>query len=263
MSLTPKDVRLVIPMSGLGSRFLRAGYDCPKPLIDVGGRPLIAWVLRMFPGAENPLFICRREHIETTPMKEILMDLRPKGEIAVIEGAKKGPVDALLKAQDHIEDDRPVMVSYCDYYMQWDYAAFCAGAGQRACDGAVPCYTGFHPHLLPAKNLYASCKTDADGNLVEIKEKFSFEADKTKALHSPGAYYFKSGAILKKYGYRLMEREDSLNGEYYASMVYNHLVADGLKVWVPTGIPHFCQWGTPEDLADYLLWNQLIERQTA
>ena len=35
--------------------------------------------------------------------------------------------------------------------------------------------------------------------LLEIKEKFSFENDKSKAFHSGGNYYFKSGELLKTF----------------------------------------------------------------
>lgn len=252
-----KNWQLVIPMSGLGSRFLRVGYTDPKPLIEIDGHPMIEWVLRMFPGAEDPIFICRREHLETTPMRDILLRLKPKGRIVPIEGAKLGPVDALLKAEDTIPDDRPALVSYCDYYMQWDYAAFRADMQAKNAAGAVPCYTGFHPHLLPAKNLYACCRVDQSDRLIEIREKYSFENDKTKARHSPGVYYFNSGSTLKKYAHMLMEKDDSLGGEYYVSMIFNHMVADGLAVYAPANVHHFCQWGTPEDVAEYLYWTKI------
>ena len=122
----------------------------------------------------------------------------------------------------------------------------------------MPCYTGFHPHLLIDKNVYASCLTDDEDNLSEIREKYSFESDKTKAKHSPGVYYFKTGAIMKKYCQRLMDAKDMLNGEYYASLPFNHMVKDGCKVWVPTNVDQFCQWGTPEDMKDYLFWTDSI-----
>ncbi|MBB4096132.1 NTP transferase domain-containing protein [Ochrobactrum pecoris] len=254
-------LQLVIPMSGQGSRFARVGYTDPKPLIKIDDHPMIEWVLRMFPGEEEPLFICRREHIENTAMAQILTDLRPNGRIAVTEGAKLGPVAALMAAADEIDNDRPVLVSYCDYYMRWDYDAFKAAMAVDDYLGAVPCYKGFHPHLLPVKNLYASCRVDAQGNLIEIREKYSFEADKTKALHSPGIYYFHSGGLMKKYCTRLMDTGDSLNGEYYVSMVYNHLIRDGLRVAVPEGISHFCQWGTPEDLDEYRYWTAIARKR--
>ena len=250
--------RLIVPMSGLGSRFLRAGYSMPKPLLPVHNRPIIEWVLAAFPGAIDPLFICRKEHLEETNMRDILLALKPEATILGIEGAKLGPVDALLKAQDAIDDRRAAIVSYCDYYMQWDYRLFVEHVMRTQCAGSVPCYTGFHPHLLPRKNLYACCRVDDDDRLLEIREKHSFTDDKTLSRHSPGAYYFAEGQLLKHYSRRLMEAEDSLNGEYYVSMVYNHMIADKLLVTAPANVKHFCQWGTPEDLEDYLFWVDAI-----
>ena len=257
------NMQLIIPMSGLGSRFVREGFQDPKPLIKVHGRPMIEWVLRMFPGEEAPLFICRQQHLDETAMRATLETLKPNGIIHAIEGAKLGPVAALMQAADQIDDDRPVLVSYCDYYMQWDYEDFKDYLRKSNYAGAIPCYTGFHPHLLPAKNLYASCCVNADRLLEEIREKYSFEADKTKALHSPGVYYFGSGRIMKHYCNKLMQSGDALNGEYYVSMVFNHLLEDGLAVGVPANIDHFCQWGTPEDLNEYLYWQDVVRRRQA
>ena len=255
-----KKCRVVIPMSGLGSRFVRAGYAAPKPLIEVHGRPMIEWVLRMFPGVEDPIFICRREHIQTTPMRAILERLKPKGQVVVIEGAKLGPVDAILNAIGSVPADDPVVVSYCDYYMQWDFQAFLAKMSKLGAAGSVPCYTGFHPHLLPARNLYACCRVDSRDRLLEIREKFTFDPDKSKALHSPGVYYFDSGSRLETYARRLVEANDSLGGEFYVSMIYNHMIRDALPVFANAIVSHFCQWGVPEDLHEYLYWTEIAGR---
>jgi len=38
-------MNVLIPMAGAGSRFEKAGYTFPKPLIDVRGKPMIQWVV--------------------------------------------------------------------------------------------------------------------------------------------------------------------------------------------------------------------------
>ncbi|MDE6981500.1 MAG: capsular biosynthesis protein, partial [Lachnospiraceae bacterium] len=106
---------------------------------------------------------------------------------------------------------------------------------------------------------YASCKTDENNDLVEIREKYSFEENKFKAKHSPGVYYFKSGALMKKYCQRLVDSGETLNGEYYASLPYNFMVHDGLKVWIPTNVKYFCQWGTPEDMQEFEFWINMLK----
>jgi NDP-sugar pyrophosphorylase family protein len=38
-------INIVIPMAGRGSRFSKAGYELPKPLLPVQGRPMIEVVI--------------------------------------------------------------------------------------------------------------------------------------------------------------------------------------------------------------------------
>lgn len=250
-------MKIIIPMTGYGARFVAAGYEDLKPFISVNGKPMIQWILEgMYPGEEDILFVCRQAHLDMYPdMRERLMAIAPTAKIfAIEEWVKKGPVYDVLRAQEVIEDEVPCIINYCDFYMTWDWPKFKSDVIKRKCEGCIPCYTGFHPHLLIEKNVYASCKTNVDDDLVEIREKFSFEEDKAKAKHSPGVYYFGSGKLLKEYGRKLVDSNQDINGEYYASLPYNFMVADGLKVWIPTNVEQFCQWGTPEDMKDYLFW---------
>lgn len=278
----------MIPMTGYGSRFVAAGYKELKPFIKVMDRPIIEWIVKgMYPADVNLIFVCRGEHLRSDPaMRERLMALAPEAVIVSIEDwVKKGPVYDVLRAYrmlcqpqsgdggqtkttggeiigwKEIDREDGFIINYCDFYMTWDYEAFAKGARERDCDGAVPCYTGFHPNLLPEKNYYASCLTDESDDLIEIREKYSFEKDKTKAKHSPGVYYFKNGAIMEKYCQMLTEHEEcAINGEYYASLPYNFMVRDGLKVWVPTNVEYFCQWGTPEDMQEFVYWTDRIRQ---
>ncbi len=250
-------MKIIIPMTGYGSRFVAAGYEKLKPFIEVQGIPIIEWIVKgMYKDESDFLFICRKEHLDALPyMRKTLERIAPTGKIVEIDNwVKKGPVYDVLRAEKYIDDDKPCIINYCDFYMDWDYAGFAGEAAKRDCGGSVPCYTGFHPHLRIKKNLYASCRVDGNNDLIEIREKYSFEDDKTKSLHSPGVYYFQSGSLMKKYCGMLVEKGPAINGEYYASLPYNYMVADGVKVWVPANVRRFCQWGTPEDLQDYLFW---------
>lgn len=263
-------MNVIIPMTGYGSRFVAAGYKDLKPFIRIMNRPIIEWIVKgMYPADVHFIFVCRGEHLKADPtMRERLMQLAPEATIVSIEDwVKKGPVYDVLRAYkmlctSTIKDinlNDSFIINYCDFYMIWDYAAFAKEAAERDCDGAVPCYTGFHPNLLPEKNYYASCLTDENDNLIEIREKYSFEKDKTMAKHSPGVYYFKNGEMMEKYCRILTEHEEcAINGEYYASLPYNFMVRDGLKVWVPTNVEYFCQWGTPEDMQEFIYWTDLI-----
>lgn len=185
-------------MSGLGKRFADAGYTDIKPLIKVHGKPIIEWVVSMFPGDNDFIFICRNEHLEKTELKSVLNRIAPEGKIIGIDGHKYGPVYAVSKVFDLINDEEEVIVNYCDFYQKWDFLDFVFTVNKLKVDGAIPCYTGFHPHLLHPQNLYASCKVDESKFLLEIREKFSFEIDKTKAYHFRWYLLFFKGQICKE-----------------------------------------------------------------
>ena len=62
-------MQIIVPMAGRGSRFSSAGFTVPKPLIPVGGKPMIQWVIENVRPAQAHrfTFICLREHLETYP----------------------------------------------------------------------------------------------------------------------------------------------------------------------------------------------------
>ena len=252
-------IQLIIPMSGIGKRFIDAGYEDPKPLIEIDGHPIIKHVVDLFPGVTDVSFICNEKHLKETNMRSILESISPGCKIyEVSNDNRKGPVDAVYQIKDKIQDDKEVIVSYCDYGTHWDFESFINTARIGDFDGSIPCYTGFHPHMLGGDN-YAFCKEE-NNILIDIKEKEPFTDNKMNEFASNGTYYFKSGSILKKYFKELIDLDINLKGEFYISLVYNLLVRDNLKVNV-FEIKNMLQWGTPYDLEIYRSWSNYFNRK--
>jgi len=61
-------LNIVIPMAGEGSRFLKAGFQTPKPLIKIYDVPMIRLVIEnLRPNCEHRfLFICRSDHLKNS-----------------------------------------------------------------------------------------------------------------------------------------------------------------------------------------------------
>jgi len=241
-------------MSGQGARFARAGYSSLKPLIEVDGMPIIEHVVNMFPGETDFLFVCNAEHLETTPLAKILHCIKPTAEIVPIPPHKYGPVYAVLQAADHIRDSGPAIVNYCDFSVYWDYGHFKQTIEETACDGCLPAYTGFHPHLLN-EGVYAGILVDDQNYMIEIREKHCFTQNKMDCFHSAGTYYFKTGMYIKEYFKKLMDKNINVNNEYYVSSVFQLMREDGLDIYVYE-LEHFLQWGTPQDLEEYVYWSE-------
>ncbi len=252
-----KDIQLIIPMSGIGKRFTESGYDIPKYLIEIDGKPVIEHVVNLFPGVDDVTFVCNCLHVGKYNLEKILRKIKPNCKINVVSNYdRKGPVDSILRIADYIDPDKEVIVSYCDYGTDWDFDKFLNDTRSKNVDGAIACYKGFHPHILGSDN-YAFCK-EKDNFLIEIKEKEPFTDNKMNEYASNGTYYFKNGYILKDYFKELVDRDINTKGEYYVSMVYNLLVNYGLKVSIYE-INKMLQWGTPYDLEIYQSWSKYFK----
>lgn len=246
-------MHIIIPMSGIGNRFIEAGYSEPKPLIVIDGKPIIEHVCDLFPGETKFTFICNSKHLAETNIRNILLGIKPNANIIEIPNHKKGPVYAVSLVENLIEDDEEVIVNYCDFGTYWDYSDFLKHTRERDADGALPSYKRFHPHMLGKTN-YAFMRDDKQW-MLEIKEKDPFTNNRMNEYASNGTYYFKKGKFVKKYFKELMQKDINLNGEYYVSLIYNLMVEDGLKVSI-YDIQHMLQWGTPQDVEEYNSWSK-------
>jgi NDP-sugar pyrophosphorylase family protein len=247
-------MQIIVPMSGFGERFRRAGYTVPKPLIEIDGLPVIAHVIAMFPGEADFLFICNREHLAQPSfrMQQVLREHCPTGRIVAIDPHKLGPVHAVNMAMDAVSKTSPVVVNYCDFTCDWSWQDFREFVARTGCEGAIPAYRGFHPHSLGATN-YAYIREDR-GWIQDIQEKQPFTADRMQEYASSGTYYFESGRVMLDAFDATVKTNLHVNGEHYVSLAYKPMLARGARVAVYE-LRHFMQWGTPEDVDEYRHWS--------
>ena len=250
-------MNIIIPMAGSGQRFSDVGYKDPKPLIMVRGKRVIEYICDMFDKKnDNFIFICNSEmYREQLHLPDILEGLVDNCTIKIIPPHKFGPVYSITTAALNISNDDSVIVSYCDVPIVWDYAKFKDFASNI--DGCIISQTGFHPHSL-SPTMFAYSKTDDDNRVLEIKEKACYTDNKFTEHASVGSYYFKTGELMFKYFYELIDSNINYNGEYYVTLVYNLLIRDGLDVF-----SYLCDYvlslGTPEDVRNYEAWRTILD----
>ena len=124
-------------MSGMGNRFIKAGYKTPKPLIIIDEKPIIEHVCNLFGKNDKFTFICNSTHLNETSMRDILKNIKPNANIIEISNHKKGPVYAVNHINHLIDDDEEIIVNYCDFGTYWNYDDFLKHTRSRNADGAV------------------------------------------------------------------------------------------------------------------------------
>ena len=243
-------------MAGHSRRFSRVGYKDPKPFIMIDGKPMIQHVCSMFSPSDHFIFVCNKQHLENPSYRSILCNIVKNYTIVPIDPHEFGPVYSVLQAEPYVDPDKPIIMSYCDFMMRWDYDKFLASVTDY--QGAMAVFKGFHPASF-GSTFYAYVKANESLEMEELREKQSFTDDRVNEFASTGVYYVDSWKRFKLYATELLEKNDKVASEFYCSLIYNYLVRDNFKVSL-FEVQNFICWGTPEDLDEYVFWSNYFNK---
>ena len=172
---------ILVPMAGLGSRFIKEGFKVPKQIINIKDKHLIDISLDCLNYKDcNLIFVLRDEHVYNHHMDELLM--KKFGDdisIVVLDQLTDGSVCSCLFAESLIDNDAPLVIHTLDIEFR----------------------PVFDPHVietLDADGLiltfksnstnYSYAQLDKDGNVTKTAEKKAISPNACV-----GIYGFKKG----------------------------------------------------------------------
>lgn len=234
-----RKLNVVIPMAGAGSRFLKAGYTFPKPLIEVGGKPMIQVIVENLNIEANYIFIVQNDHREKYNLDTTLNLIAPGCKIIGIDGITEGAACTVLLAKEFINNENPLFFANSDQFVEWNSSEFFYKMQETEADGGIPIFKSTHPK-------WSFARLDDDNNVIEVQEKNPISDNATV-----GFYYFKKGSDFVKNAEEMISYDDRVNNEFYLCPVYNYLIKNGGIVRI-SEIEEMWGLGTPEDLDTYL-----------
>jgi NDP-sugar pyrophosphorylase family protein len=115
-------LNIVIPMAGRGSRFSAAGYELPKPLIEIHGQPMIRYVVNNLKPTQlhRFIFICLSEHIKKYRIDQLLREWEPNCEIIIVDSVTEGAACTVLLSEKFINNDAGLMIANSDQWVNFD-----------------------------------------------------------------------------------------------------------------------------------------------
>ena len=233
-------INIVIPMAGRGSRFAKAGYEFPKPLIDVNGRPMIEVVTQnIAPRRQHRfIYICQQEHLEKYGLSERLKKISPNCEIIAIDHITDGAACTVLLAERYIDNDDPMMIANSDQFVDTDINDYLSAIKDN--DGLIM--------TMPADDpKWSFIKYDENGYVTMVREKEVISNEATV-----GIYNYAKGSDFVKYARQMIRKNIRVNNEYYVAPVYNEMIEDGKKIVFKDVGSKMHGLGTPEDLEKFL-----------
>ena len=252
-------MKIIVTMVGKGIRFLDAGYSIPKPLIEINGRPIIEFVVDSFSRKFEFIFICNKEHLENSNMEGVLRSIAPNCKIIGIDDSDAdipGPVYSSSFVFDLVDDEEEVIVSYCDFDIEWDFQNFLRTVRSKDCDGAIPSFTGFQPASL-GQSSFARIEIDEDDYITDVQEKVAYSEDAIDDYRTTGVHYFKRGVQFKKYCRAVIDNKINVGGEAYMTLPFMLMIRDGMKILSYNVSKNIC-FGTPKAYETYKFWSEFF-----
>jgi HAD superfamily hydrolase (TIGR01509 family) len=234
-----KKLNVLIPMAGAGSRFEKAGYTFPKPLIEVKGKPMIQVVIENLNLDANYIFVVQKTHREKYNLDSLLNLLAPNCKIVEVDGMTEGAACTALLAKEFIDNDEPLFFANSDQFVEWDSTEFMYKMQETGVDGGIVTFTSTHPK-------WSFAKIDNNGLVVEIAEK-----NPISDIATVGYYYWKHGKDFVKYAETMINKNIRVNDEFYVCPVFNQAISDNKKIRT-FNVDGMWGLGTPEDLNFYL-----------
>lgn len=207
-------INIIIPMAGLGQRFINAGFDIPKPLIQAGKRTLIGHAISSFDIQNaNWYFIIRQyDYSEwNTLVENEIKTLIPSATVCWLNKPTEGTACTVLTVKNLIDLTLPTITADCDRLDFWSTNDWIQYASDNNLDACPVTFTAHGPQ-------YSYVKVNENGNIVEAAEK-----KEISQLATCGIHYWKTGQLMVSALEGMIENNDRTNGEFYITPSYNYI----------------------------------------
>lgn len=222
-------------MAGRGSRYADRGFQTPKPLIEVAGKPMLLWAIDSLKemACSEIVFVLLEEHEVQFKVSQLVQNYtKLPVRFVTIPDVTQGQLCTVLAASQYINNQEDVLVAASDTFIKGSLAK---DIENKSADTAG---------IISVNNLpgeqWSFARTDVRGNVVEVAEKV-----RISDYASNGLYYFSKGSDLVAFGSKIISNDERTRGEFYVIPVYQKMIDAGMKITISMA-DEMWDMGTPE-----------------
>jgi len=236
-------MNVLIPMAGLGTRFLNAGYIDPKPFITVDqGKTMIERVVENLNMKCNYILLAQKSHLQFDRYANILKNI-PNSIIVPIDGITEGAACTALLAEKFIDWVDPLLIVNSDNMIEWDSVATMEKIVHQDIDG---CILVFDEPAKSGRYSYVNYARVGHNLVSEVAEKKAISSAATT-----GHYYWRHGFDFVRCAKKMIKDNIRTNNEFYIAPTYNTAIKDyGMHITCEY-VHKYIGLGTPEELKIY------------
>lgn len=246
-----KKPTVLIPMAGAGSRFAKAGYTFPKPLIPINNKPMIQMVVENICIDGDYVFIVQREHHENYKLDMVLNLIKPGCSIVLVDSLTEGAACTALLAKKYIDNDRPLIIANSDQIIKYKASKFIdylesQFVEENNVNGVILTFQSTHPK-------WSFVELNDQGFVKRVAEK-----EPISTIATVGIYVWKEGSDYVKYAEQMISKNIRVNGEFYVAPVYNEAILEKHNIST-YDVSEMWGIGVPEDLDYFLKHSKMLD----
>jgi dTDP-glucose pyrophosphorylase len=235
------DVNCLVLCAGNGSRFADAGYELPKPLIDVGGESMLSRVYRT--NSQNRrfkhYFAVRTEHIEKYQIDRHIRSFCGDSQFIEVDRPTEGACCTALLAKEFINNHDELIIYNSDQLVNFNPNKFRSHMDHTNSDIGILTFRNNSPK-------WSFCELGEDGYVKRVVEK-----EPISDVATCGWYWWRRGSDFVRSAEQMIANNDRTKGEFYLVPSIGYLIAEGKKVST-FDVDEMIGLGTPLDLHNYL-----------
>tara|TARA_R110001583_G_scaffold149372_1_gene301448 strand:+ start:8075 stop:9721 length:1647 start_codon:yes stop_codon:yes gene_type:complete len=252
---------VIVPMAGLGQRFVNEGYKDTKPLIEVSGKPMVIQAVNDLPLANSYAFVLRKDMPNVEEISGTLRDEFPCSLLCMVPAVTEGQactalfgLEEALRQQANLEG--PFTFGACDNGILYQQSSLDEILRDDFVD-VVVWGVRSHPNALRNPHMYGWI-AESDNMVSSISVKTPLASPETDPIVI-GAFTFKKYEDFLKCTERMFSREARVNGEFYLDTCINDALELGLSCKL-FEVDDYISWGTPNDLKTFEYWQSCFHK---
>jgi choline kinase len=239
-------------------RFSTLGYEKPKPLLEVSGKPMIIQAVNSLPQSQKLIFVALKEHLQNYPLKKVLKDEFINPKIVSLENVTQGQAITCSLGLKDEDINSPLLIAATDNGMIYDQNKYQKLIEDKNVDAII--FT-FRNHVSSKSNpqMYGWVKTDHKNNAISVSVKVPISKKIHKDHAIVGTFWFKKVEFFNQGLKNLIDKNIKINNEYYVDSLMGELINLGLNVKVFEVDNYLC-WGTPNDYETFIYWQSFFHK---
>lgn len=237
-------LNILLPMAGGNQYFDTADFPFPKPLIEIGGSPMIELVIKNLSKIKREkrfIFLvkeddCRKFHLDNT--------LRLLGSatsvVIPVGGDTQGALCSALLAIDYVAGSNPLLIANSDQIIQGDIDELYLNLSKPQNEAACATFESVHPR-------WSYVRQNESGQVIEAAEK-----NPISSTAIAGLYYFAKGDDFIASAQSAIRKGASVGNKFFTSAALNEMILAGKDVRA-INVPkeRYISFYTPQKIAEY------------